>query len=75
MESLTDEQILALCDMRMSQEQRELGKLLARNREGLLDDVERARLDGLMRIYRHGMVRKAQALKVAVERRLRPPLH
>lgn len=38
MESLTDKQILALCDMQMSQEQqRELGKLLARNREGERD--------------------------------------
>ncbi len=75
-ESLPNDQILALCDMQMSQEQqRELGDLLARNREGLLDDAGRAQLDGLMGIYRRGIVRKAQALKVAVERRLRPPLH
>lgn len=33
-----------------------------------------ARLDELMHLYRRGLVRKAQALKVAVERGLRPPL-
>lgn len=75
-ESLPDDQILTLCDMQMDQkQQRELGDLLARNREGLLGDAERVRLDELLQIYRRGMVRKAQALKVAVERRLRPPLH
>lgn len=75
-ESLSDDQILDLCDAQMSQKQQEeLSDLLARNREGLLGNAERARLDDLMQIYRRGMVRKAQALKVAVERRLRPPLH
>lgn len=75
-ESLPDDQVLDLCDMQMSIEQQEkLGDLLARNREGLLGDVERGQLDELMRIYRRGLVRKAQALKVAVERGLRPPLN
>lgn len=75
-ESLPDDQVLALCDMQMDAEQQEeLGDLLTRNREGLLSDAERARLDELMRIYRRGLVRKAQALKVAVERGLRPPLN
>lgn len=59
----------------MSQgEQDELSALLARQREGALDDVARRQLDELMAIYRRGMVQKAQALKVAVERGLRPPL-
>jgi hypothetical protein len=75
-ESLPDDQVLALCDMQMDVEQQEtLGDLLARNREGLLSGVERARLDELMQTYRRGLVRKAQALKVAVERGLRPPLN
>jgi hypothetical protein len=75
-ESLPDDQVLTLCDMQMDAEQQgELGGLLTRNREGLLSDAERARLDELMRIYRRGLVRKAQALKVAVERGLRPPLN
>jgi hypothetical protein len=74
-ESLPNDQVLALCDLEMSQgEQDELTALLARQREGALDDVARRRLDELMAIYRRGMVQKAQALKVAVERGLRPPL-
>ncbi len=75
-ESLPDDQVLALCDMQMDAEQQEeLSDLLARNRESLLNDEERVRLDELMKIYRRGLVRKAQALKVAVERGLRPPLN
>lgn len=75
-ELLPDQQVLALCDMQMDREQQEeLSDLLARNREGVLDQQERARLDELMQIYRHGLVRKAEALKVAVERGLRPPLN
>jgi hypothetical protein len=72
---LPDEQVLALRDQQISEdEQRELSHLLARQREGSLDGVERRRLDELMHIYRHGMVQKAQALKVAVDRGLQPPL-
>ena len=55
-------------------QQRELSHLLAGNRESLLDAESQARLDELMQIYRRGLVRKAQALKVAVQRGLRPPL-
>lgn len=74
-ESLPDEQVLALADREMSQsEQRELSALLARQREGTQDQVTRHRLDELMASYRRGMVEKARALKVAVERGLRPPL-
>jgi hypothetical protein len=36
---------------------------------------EHGQLDSLMGIYRRGMVRKAQALKVAVDRGLQPPLN
>ncbi len=75
-ETLPDDQVLALCDMQMKAEQQEeLGDLLARNREQLLNGAEQARLDELMRIYRQGLVRKAQAIKIAVERGLRPPLN
>jgi ribosomal protein S9 len=48
--------------------------LLATQREGALTADERGQLDTLMEIYRRGMVRKAQALKVAVARGLQPPL-
>jgi len=73
-DSLSDDQVLSLCDLEMdAAQQEELSELLARNREGQLSDVEHKRLDELMQIYRRGLVRKAQALKVAVERGLRPP--
>lgn len=72
---LPDDNVLALCDPRMSDEQQEeLSDLLSRQREGTLDSTGRAQLDTLMALYRSGMVRKAEALKVAVERGLRPPL-
>jgi hypothetical protein len=74
-ETLPDGEILALCDLEMDQDQQqELSHLLAENREGLLDAEGQARLDELMHIYRHGLVRKARALQVAVQRGLRPLL-
>ncbi|MBI3971437.1 MAG: hypothetical protein HY332_09120 [Chloroflexi bacterium] len=75
-ESLPDDQVLALQNLQMSdEEQAELSDLLAQQREGTLSNAGRARLDALMDTYRRGMVRKAQALKVAVERGLQPPLN
>jgi hypothetical protein len=72
---LSDEEILGLCDMQMADEdQNELSYLLARNREGQLDNTDHARLDALMQMYRRGIVRKAQAWKVAVARGLRTAL-
>ena len=76
-ETLPDDEILALCDLEMDEEQQqqqELSRLLAGSQEGLLDAEAQARLDELMQLYRHGLVRKAQALKFAVQRGLRPPL-
>jgi hypothetical protein len=76
LELLPDSQILALCELQMDVEQQdELGDLLARNREGLLDETERQRLDELMQVYRRGLVRKAQALQIAVARGLKAPLN
>jgi hypothetical protein len=76
LEFLSDSQILVLCELQMDIEQQdELGDLLAHNREGLLNEPERQRLDELMQVYRHGLVRKAQALQIAVARGLRPPLN
>jgi hypothetical protein len=75
-ESLPDDWVLALCDMQMEPEQQEaLSNLLARNREGQLNDGEANQLDELMQVYRSGLVRKARSLKVAVERGLRPSIH
>ena len=74
-ESLSDAEVLALCDGMMAPaEDDELSELLAKNREGLLREQDRFRLDELMGVYRRGLVRKAEALRAAVERGLRPPL-
>jgi hypothetical protein len=73
-ELLPDEQVRALRDIQMSDDQqRELSELPAQQREQILDSAGRMRLDVLLQIYRRGMVRKAQAHKVAVERGLHPP--
>ncbi|MEP7198423.1 MAG: hypothetical protein ABI874_01285 [Chloroflexota bacterium] len=74
--ALPDEQVLALCDGQLDDvTQFELSDLLARNRENQLTPMELRRLDELMSLYRRGLVRKAQAWHVAVERGLRPPLN
>lgn len=76
LESLSNEQILALCDQQMDvKQQEELSNLLARNREGLLKETELHHLDELMKIYRRGLVRKAQAIQIAVIRNLKQPLN
>ena len=74
-ELLSNEQVLALRDLQMEDDQQaQLSDLLAAQREGRLTPDERGQLDTLMGVYRRGMVRKAQALKVAVDRGLQPPL-
>jgi hypothetical protein len=72
---LSDADILGLCDRQMTEaDQQELSLLLARHREGQLDETACHRLDDLMTIYRRGLVRKAQAWKEAVARGLKAPL-
>jgi hypothetical protein len=62
--------------MQMESEQQEVfSDLLAHNREGQLSDTEVKQLDELMQVYRRGLVRKARAMKVAVERGLKPTLN
>lgn len=74
MESLPDDQVLALANQQLDPEQqKELSELLSDNREGTLDEALRVRLDEMMRAYRRGLVRKAQALQVAVARGLVAP--
>src|SRR4051794_36466723 len=73
LELLPDQELLALCDSQLDPAQEEeLATLLERNQDGGLDEPARRRLEELMRAYRAGLVRKAQALKVAVSRSLRP---
>lgn len=74
-DSLSDEEVLALAELQLSAEQQEaLSDLLARNRGDNLDEEGKRQLDDLMRVYEHGLLRKAQALRVAVQRGLREPL-
>jgi len=74
-DSLPDEELLAVCNLQLENgDQEALSDLLARNADGLLPASEQGRLDALMEVYRHGLVRKAQALKSAVARGLIPPL-
>lgn len=74
-ESLPDDRVLALCDLQMETEQQEIfSNLLELNREGQLSDPEVKQLDRLMQVYRRGLVRKARAMKEAVERGLKPVL-
>lgn len=74
-EALSDEQVLAVSTLELDATvQAELSELLALNREGALQPRQRLRLDELMQLYRHNLVRKAHAMKVAVDRGLRPPL-
>jgi DNA replication protein DnaD len=62
--------------MQMETEQQELfSDLLARNTEGQLNQLETQQLEQLMQVYRRGLVRKARALKVAVERGLKSSLY
>ena len=45
-ESLPDDQVLVLCDLQMDgEQQKELSDLLARNREGQLNQADHERLD------------------------------
>jgi hypothetical protein len=74
-ETLADEEVLALTELRLTpEEQSLLSDLLQRNSEGDLDADGQRQLDGLMRVYEKGLLRKAQALRVAVQRGLRAPL-
>lgn len=74
-EMLKDAQVLALSYSYMPlDQQEELSDLLADQREGVITSAGRERLEELMQISRRGLLRKAEALKVAVERGLRAPL-
>lgn len=75
LDSMTDDRILELSDMQMPmQQQNELSELLEQNREATINEQGRTRLDELMQIYRRGLVRKAEALNLAVQRGLKSPL-
>src|SRR5256885_13339113 len=74
-EELSDDEMLALSELRLTDERdSSLSELLERNREGALDTGGQRELDEMMRLYEHGLLRKSQALRVAVQRGLREPL-
>lgn len=74
-ETLPNSQILALCDMQLDEQQQEtLNTLTEKQREDEITPAETQELQFLMGLYRRGLLRKAKALKIAVERGLIPPL-
>ncbi|HKR01616.1 MAG TPA: hypothetical protein VJT09_13135 [Pyrinomonadaceae bacterium] len=74
-EELSDKEVLALTELQLTEGQQAiLDDLLTRNREGTLDAEGQKQLDELMRLYEHGLLRKSQALRVAVQRELIEPL-
>ena len=74
--SLSDAQVLELTQTLLKDEdQARLSELLAKQREDVLTESETSELTRLMNIYRRGLLRKAEAHKVAVERGLIPPLN
>jgi hypothetical protein len=74
-DTLSNDEVLALTTLQMDEaDQLELGELLARQREGQILPPQRRRLDELMASYRQGLLRKSEALRVAVERGLRSSL-
>jgi pyruvate-formate lyase len=73
---LTDEDVLALANLKMSTAQNERYEdLLAKSKEEDLNQTEQLELLSLMQISRLGLLRKAQGLSEAVRRGLRKPLH
>ena len=56
------------------EDQMRLSALLEKQREATLTPSETSELAKLMNVYRRGLLRKAEAYKVAVERALIPPL-
>ncbi|MDY6802287.1 MAG: hypothetical protein SXA11_00555 [Cyanobacteriota bacterium] len=73
--SLSDTEVIALSELQMEpQQDRRLSELLEKQQAGTLTEAETPELSRLMQIYRSLLLRKARALRVAVERGLREPL-
>lgn len=72
----SDERVLAAADDPglSVEDDRRLSDLLNRQQAGALSDMERLELARLMEVYQTELLRKAQALREAVRRGLRPPL-
>jgi hypothetical protein len=74
-EKLSDTEVIALAELKMPvKQQKVLHKLLAKNGEGELTTEEKKQLDEMMEDYEIALLRKSQAMRVAVERGLMKPL-
>lgn len=74
-EELSDEEVLTLAQLQFNEkQQKNFSSLLKKNRENLLTGKEKLQLDELTRDYESGLLRKSQALRVAVGRGLLAPL-
>ena len=74
-DKMSDAEILALTKIQISSEEQErLSDLLFRNRETGLSLDEQQELDLLIEISERNMLRKSEALRIAVERGLINPL-
>lgn len=75
MTALSDDDVLALSQLKMQAEQGErLSLLLGKQREGQLTQADRDDLLTLVQIYGQLWIRQSEALAEAVKRGLRPPL-
>lgn len=74
--TLSDEEVITLATMQMEPRQsKRLSLLLERQREGGLTGEERTELQALLQYAQERLLRKAQALQVAVQRGRMEPLH
>ena len=74
-EALPDAEVLEIADSSMDREQdQRMQRLLELQQASGLTTEDHAALFALGAIYQDGLLRKAQALRVAVQRGLRPPL-
>ncbi len=73
--SLSDSEVMAMSELQMESEQDvRLSQLLSKQQADTLSEAERPELWTLMQIYQTLLVKKAVALREAVERGLREPL-
>jgi uncharacterized protein YecA (UPF0149 family) len=74
-DKMSDKEILALTKIQISpDEQERLSELLFKNRETGLNKDEQRELDLMIEISERNMVKKSEALRVAVQRGLIEPL-
>ncbi len=75
-DKMSDAEILALTKFKISPaEQERLSELLYKNREIGLNEAEQAELDLMIEISERNMLKKSEALRIAVERGLIEPLN